>query len=187
MAVLAFFEAGGEDRERGGKRHRRTQPLREAGADEHSRALRKPTDQRRDADHDHSGDQDPAPAEQVGGAAAEQHEPAVGEQVAGRHPLQPRNREMQGAADRGKRDVHDRRVDEVKERDSAQQRECELAATRRQKRRLRVCRSHLGEPPDLSSVWTYSDTSRHPMVRERGGTRIVSTPRFDPQCFVAPR
>ena len=40
------------------------------------------------ADHDRAGDQHPPAADQVGGPAAEQHEAAVGEQVAARDPLQ---------------------------------------------------------------------------------------------------
>src|SRR5439155_1767872 len=98
---------------------------------------------RRDADQHRAGDEDAAAPEQVGGAAAQQHEAAVGEQVAARDPLQALLREAEVAADRGKRDVDDRRVDEVEERDRGQQRQRELAAARREKRRLRGCGSHL--------------------------------------------
>src|SRR5579862_2348120 len=41
----------------------------------------------------------------------------VGEQVAVRHPRQAVQREVERAADRGKREVRDRRIDEVEERD----------------------------------------------------------------------
>ena len=144
VALLALLEARGEDRERGGERHRRPEALREPGPDENLRASGEAPDQRRDADYHYPGDQDAAPAEQVGRSAAEQHEPAVGEQVATRHPLQSRHREVQGPADRWKRDVDDRRVDKVKERDPAQQRQHELAAAGRQERGLRGYRSHGG-------------------------------------------
>ena len=78
----------------------------------------RPAAERREREEDGAGDEDPAAAEQVGGAAAEQHEPAVGEQVAAQHPLQVLHREVQVGADRGQRDVDDRRVDEVEERDA---------------------------------------------------------------------
>jgi hypothetical protein len=73
----------------------------------------------------------------VESAAAEQHEPAVGEQVAAEDPLQVLHREVQVAPDRGQRDIDDRRIDEVEERHRAQQRERELPAARRESRWIR--------------------------------------------------
>ena len=76
----------------------------------------KPAPSDESAKSDGAGDQHAPATEQVGGAAAEQHEPAVGEQVAAEHPLQVLDREVQVGADRRQRDVDDRRVDEVEER-----------------------------------------------------------------------
>ena len=88
------------------------------------------------ADQHGPGDEHAAAAEQVGRAAAEQHEAAVGQQVGARDPLQVLDGEVEVAADRGKRDVDDRCVDEVEERDGGEQGQGELAAAGREERRL---------------------------------------------------
>jgi hypothetical protein len=84
---------------RRGEHHRRAEALRKTCADQHSRAPGEPADERGDADQHGTGDEHPAAAEQVGGAAAQQHETAVGEQVRARDPLQALLGEMQVAAD----------------------------------------------------------------------------------------
>ena len=124
--------------------------LRQAGADQDARAAGETADQRGDAEQHGAGDEDPPAAEQVGGAAAEQHEAAVGEQVGARDPLQALHGEAQVAADRGKRDVDDRGVDEVEERDGGEQGQGQLAAAGREEGRLEGVCGHLGEPPALS-------------------------------------
>ena len=88
------------------------------------------------AKSDGAGDEDAAATEQVGGPTAEQHEPAVGEQVGARHPLQALDREMQVTADRGQGDVDDGGVDEVEEGDGAQQHQRQLASASGEERRL---------------------------------------------------
>src|SRR6185437_115357 len=70
---------------------------------------------------------DQAPAEQVGEPAAEQQEAPVSDYVAAEHPLQVLHAEVQVAGDGRERDVDDRRVEEVKERDRAEEGEDELA------------------------------------------------------------
>jgi hypothetical protein len=137
VPVVAFLERGGQDRQRGREHHRRAEALRKARADQNSRAAGESTGQRGQAEQHRAGDEDAAAAEQVGGAAAQQHEPAVGQQVGAGHPLQALHREVQGLADRGQRQVDDRRVDEVEKRDSTEQRERELASARRKHGRFR--------------------------------------------------
>ena len=104
----------------------------QARAHQHAGGLGEPANQRGDAKHYDAGEKYPAAPEEICGASAEQHEPAVGQQVGARHPLQALDGEVQRVADRGKRDVEDRRVDEVEKRDGAQQEKGQLAAARRQ-------------------------------------------------------
>jgi DNA-binding MarR family transcriptional regulator len=114
--IPALFERGREDRERSREHHRGADALRESGGDQHPLAGGEPADHGGDAEQDRAGDKHPAAAEQVGGAATEQHESTVGEQVSAGDPHETRHGEVQIAADRRERDVDDRRVDEVKER-----------------------------------------------------------------------
>ena len=67
--------------------------------------------------------QDPAAAEQIRGAAAEQQEAAERERVRGHDPLQAGLGEVQIAADRRQRDVDDRQIDDRHEERHRQQRE----------------------------------------------------------------
>ena len=91
-------------------------------------AVRQAADQRRAGEDDQAGDQHAATAEQVGHAAAEQQEAAVGEDVAVDHPLQALLAEAEVALDRGQRDVEDRRVEHVHELDDAEQeQDCDAA------------------------------------------------------------
>ena len=55
----------------------------------------KPASSERDREHDEADDEDPSAAEQVGGAAAEQQEPAEDERVGADHPLQVLLREAE--------------------------------------------------------------------------------------------
>ena len=55
---------------------------------EHALGPREPAEERRDGEEHDAGEEDPAPAEQVGGAPAEQEEAAEGDRVRGDHPLQ---------------------------------------------------------------------------------------------------
>src|SRR2546421_185894 len=81
---------------------------RQPGANQYARAAGEAADERRGTDHQRSGDQHAPATQQVGGPAAQQHEAAVGEQVAAGDPLQALLGEAQVAANRGKRDVDDR-------------------------------------------------------------------------------
>ncbi len=81
-------EAGRQQRQRGREHHRGAQALREAGADQHAGVPGESAGERRECEQRCPGDEDAAAAEQVAGAAAEEHESAIGEQVAAEHPLQ---------------------------------------------------------------------------------------------------
>ena len=127
VALGPGAERGRQDRQRGGNHHRGAGSLNEAGADQHAFAGGDPADQGGDPEERGPAHQDAAASEEIRHPAAEQHEPAVGEQVRAEHPLQALHGEPQVPADRRKRDVDDRRVDEVQEGDRAQQRQDELS------------------------------------------------------------
>ncbi len=86
-------------------------------------------EQRRTRENDQAGDQNAAAAEQVGHAAAEEQETAVGEDVAVDHPLQALLTEAEIALDRRQGDVEDRGVEDVHELDDAEQEQDRDAAT----------------------------------------------------------
>ena len=86
-------------------------------------------DQGRTREDDQAGDQNAAAAEQVGHAAAEEQETAVGEDVAVDHPLQALLSEAEIAFDRRQGDVEDRGVEDVHELDDAEQEQDRDAAT----------------------------------------------------------
>ena len=141
----ALLEGRGQERQRGRQHHRRADALREAGADQHARAAGEAADQRESPNSAVPATRTRRRPNRSAGAAAEQHEAAVGEQVAAEHPLQALQREAEVAADRGKRDVDDRRVDEVEELDRAQQRQRQLAAAGGEEGRLGGCRRPISE------------------------------------------
>ena len=69
--------------------------LSQPAPDQHPFASRQAAHERRDAEQRRPGNEQAAPAEQISGAAAEQQEPTVGEQVRARDPLQVLDREVQ--------------------------------------------------------------------------------------------
>jgi hypothetical protein len=114
-----------QEGEGGRQHHRRTKALREPGTDEHPRLGGQPPGERGQAEDRRTRDEDATAAQQVAGPPAQQHEAAVGEQVAAEHPLQALHREAQVVADPRQRHVDDRGVDEVEERHGTQQGEGE--------------------------------------------------------------
>ena len=82
--------------------------------------MREAAGQRRSREHDQARDKDEAAPEQIGQAAAEQEEAAVGEDVAIDHPLQALLAEAEVVLDRRQGDVQDRRVQDVHELDEAE-------------------------------------------------------------------
>jgi predicted nucleic acid-binding Zn-ribbon protein len=119
--VSSPVEAGGEDRQGRWRHHRRADALSEAGSDQQACARCQPCGQGGQREDRGAGEEDPAASEQVRHAAAEQEEPAIGQQVATEDPLKVLDGEVQVAADRRERDVDDRGVQEVQERHGAQQ------------------------------------------------------------------
>jgi hypothetical protein len=67
-------------------------------------------EQRGQRKHDDAGDEDPAPAEDVTGPAAEQQQAAERQRVGVHHPLEPGAREAERVLDVWQRHVHDRGV-----------------------------------------------------------------------------
>jgi len=117
--------------------HRCAHPLDQTRADQRPFASREAAGQRRRGEQQRSRDQYSTAPGQVGRAAAEEHEPSVGEQVSAEHPLQALDGEVQAVADGREGDVDNRGVHEVEEGDAAQEGERHLAAARGEERRLR--------------------------------------------------
>ena len=103
-------ERGGQDRQGRRRQHRRAQPLHGPGGHQGLGSRRESAHQAGGREQRQPGDEDPAPAEQVRGAAAEQQEPRERERVGVHHPLEPRRAEPQVGAHRGQRHRHDRHV-----------------------------------------------------------------------------
>jgi hypothetical protein len=82
-----------------------------------------PGQERRHGEDDQAGDEDPAPAEDVGEPAAEEQEPTEEERVGADHPLQVLLREAQVDLDRREGHVHDRDVEDDHELHRAQERQ----------------------------------------------------------------
>ena len=120
VPLPALGEGGHQDR-KGGRRDRgRAEPLDRPGADQRGVVPGETAQERADREQDEAGHEDPAPAEQVGCAAAKEQEASEDECVGGDHPLQVRLREAQIRLDRGKCDVHDRDVEHDHELDGAE-------------------------------------------------------------------
>ena len=85
-------------------------PLEGSGDDQRFVAPGEAGEQRGDAEDDEAGDEQPSSAEEIGGAAAEQQEASEEQRVGADHPLEVLLRETEVDLDRGKRDVHDRDV-----------------------------------------------------------------------------
>ena len=128
-----------QDGQRRGRHHRRAQALSQPAPDQHPFATGEAAHERCDAKQRRPGNEQTPPAKQVSGAATEQQEPAIGEQVRTRDPLQILDREVQMILDLGYRDIHDRPIEKIDERDRGQQDKSELAPTRPQIRRWGRC------------------------------------------------
>jgi hypothetical protein len=120
-ALGALGERRGDDRQRRRRDQRAAEALEAAGGDQHPGAGGEAVEQRGGREDEHAGDEQPAPADEVGGAAAEQQEPAEHQRVGVDHPLQVRRRELEVVLDRRQRDVHDRGVEDDHELREADQ------------------------------------------------------------------
>jgi hypothetical protein len=119
--VAAGVEGRRQDGERHGRHHRRADALGQPATDRRPFASSQAARERRDPEQRRPRDEQAPPAEQVSRAAPEQQEPAVGEQVRARDPLQVLDREVQVRLDLRERDIHDGPVEKVDEPDRAQQ------------------------------------------------------------------
>jgi hypothetical protein len=122
-----------QDGKRRGRHHRRAGPLSQPAPDQRPFASGQTAHERRDPEQRRPGNEQAPPAEQISQAAAEQQEPAVGEQVRARDPLQALDREAQISPDHRQRNIHDGPIEKVHERHRAHQGEGVLAATRFEK------------------------------------------------------
>src|SRR4051794_19448959 len=115
VTVRIESAAGGEQRA--------AQALGRTRGDEDAWPRREPGHERGAREERHAGHEHPAAAEQVTGAAAEQQEAAEQQRVGADDPLQPRGGEAEVRLDVGKRDVHDRHVEDDHELGQGEDRE----------------------------------------------------------------
>jgi hypothetical protein len=111
VALGAFGERGRDDRKRRRRDDRRAESLDCARDDQPRLRLGQATGQRSEREHDQPDHEHAPAAEQVGETPAEQKEAAEREGVGVHDPREVVAREVQVGADRGERDVDDRRVD----------------------------------------------------------------------------
>jgi hypothetical protein len=121
VALAALGERRGDDRQSGRRDDRGTQTLQGARGDQLGVVRRQAAEQRGQREQAQAEDEDPAAAEQVGGAPAQQQEAAEHQRVRVHHPLEVLLREVQLGLNRRQRDVHDRRVEHDHELRGAQQ------------------------------------------------------------------
>ena len=95
----------------------------EPGEDQHPARVGKAAEPGEEHEHGERDQEDPAPAEQVGGAAAEQHEAGVPEHVGADHPVRGAGGQVEVRADRRHGDVEHRDVDALEEEGAAQDEE----------------------------------------------------------------
>jgi hypothetical protein len=112
VALQPLGEAGGEDRQRRRSDDRPAEPLRRARGDQRELVLGQTARERGEREQDEAAGEHLAPAEQIGGAAAEQQEAGERERVGVDDPGERRGREAEVVRDRRQRDVHDRHVED---------------------------------------------------------------------------
>ena len=123
VAFGAFGERGHDDRQRRRRDQRGAEPLHGTRGDQDALRPGQAAEERGDGEDDDADQEDAEAAEVVGGATAEQQEPAEGDGVGGDHPLQVRLAEVERTADRRQRDVDDRHVEHGHEERRADDRE----------------------------------------------------------------
>jgi hypothetical protein len=131
VALRALGERRGDDGERGGGDQRGAQALEGAGDDEHDVVGRQAADERGDGEDPEPEHEQPAAAQEVGHAAAEQQEAAEDEGVGVDDPREVLAGELELAADGGQRDVHDGGVDHDHELRHREQQQGDVLGARR--------------------------------------------------------
>jgi len=143
VALGALAEGGAEDRQRGRGDDRSAEPLNAAGRDQHPASRSQAAGQGSEGKEEQPADEDPAPPEQVGRAAAEEEEAGERQRVGAHDPLELVAAEVELAPDRGQGDVDDRHVEDDHElRGAAQHEGPEVAAVRAHERAQSSCRSN---------------------------------------------
>ncbi len=122
-------ELGDDDREDHGGLHRRADALDEAGGDQEALTRREPAQRRRGGEHDDPGEKYTPSAEQVPESPGEQQEAAERDEEGVDDPGEIALGEVELALDRGKRHVHDRRVEDDHELREAHDHKSHPAAT----------------------------------------------------------
>ncbi len=120
---LGPAERAHDDGQRGGRHGRRAHALQAAGDEQQLGGPRQPGEQRGDGEQREAGEHDAARPQDVGGLAAQQHQPAEDEGVHARHPGQAGAVEAEVGAHLGERDRDDGDVDDEHQLGDAEQRE----------------------------------------------------------------
>ena len=173
----ALGERRRDDRHRGRHRQRGTDALHATGSHQQPGPRREPRGQRHHPEQHQPAEEEPAAAVEIGGPAAEQQEPAVGERVAGGHPLQHRGRQRQLTLDARQRDLRDRQVEGVEQDRRAQHAEDEGRALHGRFGAVHSAdRERPGGPAETAARW--GPTTR--MCRGHEAPRATRGPRADP-------
>ena len=123
VACLTLGEVGRDDRQAGRGQEPGAHAGGEPGEDQHPSVIRQPTEAGEGDERDQRGQEHAPPAEEVGGAPAEEHEAAVAEHVGADDPLQRRRGQVQLGTDRRQGDAHHRHVEPFQEDGPAQDEE----------------------------------------------------------------
>ena len=123
VALGAVTEGGRHDRQRGGGEDRRPDALHGSRGDELAGVLGQAASQRRQREQHEARHEDDSPSQQVRHAPAQEQEATECEHVGVHNPRQVALGELQSAADRRKRDVHDRGVEHDHELRDAEERQ----------------------------------------------------------------
>jgi hypothetical protein len=112
VALSRIGEGRRQQREGSGGEHGAEGALQRARRDEHPEALRRAAEGGRTGEPEQAGDERPFAPEEVGDAPADQQQAAECQRVGRDHPLSVVVGEAQLALGGGKRDVHDRHVED---------------------------------------------------------------------------
>ncbi len=154
-ALVCLSEELHEQGERDRVDDRPADPLHRARGDERQLRARETARQRRAGEEDDADHEDVPVSVEVAEPAAEEEEPAAGEQVCVEDPDQRRLAEAEVSADRGQRDVDDRRVEHDHQHAEADDGEREPAARSGDRRiggELLVARRHRTSASSSTSI-----------------------------------
>jgi hypothetical protein len=110
VALAALGEVGGDQGQRGRGGDGAADPLECPGRQQPAGGGGQAPDERGEGEQQDAGDEHPAAAQDVAGAATEQQQPAEGQGVGVQHPGQVGGGEAEGLLDLGQGDIHDGHV-----------------------------------------------------------------------------